>query len=175
MRILQFGRFDFAESKGGVQFYADSLAHQMQEKIETLLNQSAERETELEKRSADLEAIRADVNLRDSELRQRQEEIAQTRSELAETRAERDRAVAGGEEMRLAHERLQRDLTLNEASLAQRDADLEIANEELARSESDLRQRQDALDKTLCSIAFAPEFSCGFGVICIFYSLQGSL
>lgn len=34
MRILQFGRFDFSENKGGVQYYAESLAQHLRNRIE---------------------------------------------------------------------------------------------------------------------------------------------
>ncbi len=41
MRVLQFGRFDFKEHKGGVQFYADSLTHELRKEIEVDLLVSA--------------------------------------------------------------------------------------------------------------------------------------
>ncbi len=52
MRILQFGRYNFDELKGGVQFYAHSLTEELRKTIEVdLLVSSLESQTKIEKQS----------------------------------------------------------------------------------------------------------------------------
>lgn len=50
LRVLQFGRYNFDEHKGGVQFYADSLTKELRRSIEVdLLVSSLGRKTKIEK------------------------------------------------------------------------------------------------------------------------------